>query len=223
MWTWSLDWGEVSPSLLVGSCPMQPKDLTRIHRASGATAVLSLQHDDCLDYWKIDYARMLAAGRRSGLRMERCPMRDFNIADQQRRLPAAVASLTRLQLQGHRTYVHCTAGLGRSPLTVWAYLVLVEGRDPGRAIESIRQVRPAAVPSWEALEGCRRDLLAGHQEKIADRAYALYRKGIQGGADRHWFLAEQQVLREWFIEAGRESAGGETPAATGIGGQTADK
>ncbi len=30
MWTWSLEWAEVSAKLLVGSCPMKPEDLKRI-------------------------------------------------------------------------------------------------------------------------------------------------------------------------------------------------
>jgi hypothetical protein len=201
MWTWSLDWGEVGPTLLVGSCPMRPTDLGRIRHQTGATAILSLQHDDCLAYWGIDYAKMQAAGVRNGLQMERCPMRDFNIEDQQRRLPAAVARLTRLQRQGHRTYVHCTAGLGRSPLTLWAYLVMVEGWEPSRAIEAIRRVRPAVVPSWEALQGCREDLLAKREAQVAERAYALYRQGMPGDAQQHWFLAQRQVLRECFLGA----------------------
>jgi hypothetical protein len=179
---------------------MRPADLTRIRRRSGATAVLSLQHDDCLAYWGIDYVQMLVAGSRNGLRMERCQMRDFNIEDQRRRLPTAVAMLTRLQQQGHRTYVHCTAGLGRSPLTVWAYLVMVESWDPSRAIEAIRRVRPAAVPSWEALQGCWEDLLAQRERNVEERAYALYRQGAAGGAQRHWFLAQQQILHELFTD-----------------------
>ena len=200
MWTWSLDWGEVSPTLLVGSCPMRSVDLIRIRRQSDATAILSLQHDDCLSYWGIEYAQMLDVGARNGLRMERCAMRDFNIEDQRRRLPTAVALLTRLQLQGYRTYVHCTAGLGRSPLTVWAYLVMVEGREPSEAIQKIRQVRPTAVPSGEALLGCRQDLLSKLERKIEERAYTLYRHGTPGDSEHHWFLAQQQILREWFVD-----------------------
>lgn len=209
MWTWSLDWGEVGPTLLVGSCPMRPADLARIRRQTGATAILSLQHDDCLAYWGIDYAKMQAAVARNGLRMERCPMRDFNIEDQQRRLPAAVAVLTRLQHQGHRTYVHCTAGLGRSPLTVWAYLVMVEAWEPARAIGAIRRVRPAVVPSWEALQGCRETLLTKQQAKVEERAYALYRQGTAGDAQQHWFLAQQLILREWFVDRVVEQTGTE--------------
>jgi hypothetical protein len=191
---------------------MRPVDLQRIRRHSGATAILSLQHDDCLAYWDIDYGRMRAAGTGQGLRMERCPMRDFNIEDQQRRLASAVILLTRLQQQGHRTYVHCTAGLGRSPLTVWAYLVMVEGWEPTRAIEAIRRVRPAAVPSWEALQGCREDLLAKQQPRVGERAYVLYRQGTPGDAQRHWFLAQQQVLRDWFVAAARGVADKESAA-----------
>jgi hypothetical protein len=55
MWTWSLNWGEVTPHIVVGTCPMTPEDLGRLRARAAVTAVLSLQHDDCLDYWGIDY------------------------------------------------------------------------------------------------------------------------------------------------------------------------
>lgn len=198
MWTWSLEWAEVSSKLLVGSCPMKPEDLKRIQRETGATALLSLQHDDCHSYWGIDYPAMYVAGRQSGLTMKRCPMRDFDIDDQRRRLPAAVSMLARLQLQGHRTYVHCTAGLGRSPLTILAYLSLVEGIEAEQAMESIRRVRAGVVPSWEAFYGYREALLTMHRDNITERAYTLYCQGVPGNAERHWFLAQRQILRDLF-------------------------
>lgn len=64
------EWAEVSSKLLVGSCPMKPDDLKRIKHDSGATALLSLQHDDCHSYWSIDYPAMYAAGRQCGLIMQ---------------------------------------------------------------------------------------------------------------------------------------------------------
>jgi hypothetical protein len=205
MWSWSLDWAEVSTKLLVGSCPMRPADVRRIHRESGASAMLSLQHDDCLAYWGIDYAAMVAAGKRCGMTMRRCPMRDFDIEDQRRRLAAAIAVLNRLQRRGHRTYVHCTAGLGRSPLTVLGYLTFVQGMPVAQALESIRRVRPGSVPSLEALYGCRDALLQDRHEPVTDRAYALYLRGVPGPAERHWHLAQQQLLQELFSQAEDET------------------
>ena len=110
MWSWSLNWGEITPTIVVGTCPMSPKDLERIQAGSGVSAVLSLQHDDCHAYWGIDYAQLQRAGAALGLLMDRFPIRDFDVADMRRCLPEAVRALARLQDQGHRTYVHCTVG-----------------------------------------------------------------------------------------------------------------
>jgi len=197
MWEWSLDWGEVTPGLVVGSCPMVPGDLDTIQRRAGVTAVLSVQHDDCLAYWRIDYEDMRARGARLGLSMARAPMRDFDLEDQRRRLPAAVTALAGLHAAGHRVYVHCTAGLGRSPLTVLAYLSWIECRSPQEAIALIHRVRPGAVPSWEAFHGCRADLVARNRHRIERQAYARYLVRAKGTCDAQddWAQAEAEVLR----------------------------
>lgn len=195
MWQWSLNWGEVTPTILIGTCPMRPADLDRLAGAARASAVLSLQHDDCLAYWSIDYAQMRQAGEQRGLVMARCPIRDFDVGDMRRRLPDAVAALAALQAQGHRTYIHCTAGLGRSPLTVLAYLSLVEAYSPEAALQRIRAARPGAVPAWEAFRGCCDDLQRRHHHAIEGRAYALYEQGVHGDADADWHQAKREILR----------------------------
>ncbi|MEW8628274.1 MAG: dual specificity protein phosphatase family protein [Candidatus Thiodiazotropha sp.] len=199
MWTWSLNWGEVTPSLIIGSCPMKPADQRRIKAETGATAALSLQHDECLAYWGIRYEEMQRAGEKSGMTMVRYPMRDFDIEAQRRRLPGAIASLANLQNLHHRTYVHCTAGLGRSPLTVLGFLTLVEGLDPEQAIRMIKKARPGAVPAWEAYHGCRADLLRQFHNQIEQHAYGLYQAGINENALQDWKQAEAEVLRRELL------------------------
>ncbi len=199
MWTWSLNWNEVTPELVIGSCPMRPDDLTRIRQEAQVSAVLSLQHDDCLAYWQIDPGRLLRKAAELGLIVARCPIRDFDIVDMRRKLPRAIATLADLLAKGHRTYVHCTAGLGRSPLVVLAYLILVENRDPEEAIATILAARSGAVPAWEAYRGCRRDLAKSHRSAIEMRAYELYEQGVNKSADADWRQAESEVLRSLLL------------------------
>jgi hypothetical protein len=214
MWDWSLNWGEVAPGILIGTCPMTPEDLRRIRQETATEAVLSLQHQECLAYWGIDYARMRRTGAELGVRMERCPMRDFDVVDQRRHLPDAVSALAGLQARGCRTYVHCTAGLGRAPLTVLTYLILVAQLDPEAAIALIRAARPGAVPAWEAYRGCRRDLVSRHREAIAERAFGLHAQGLHTSADLDWLQAETEVLREMLLRGG--AARTPAPADTAI-------
>ena len=195
MWQWTLNWGQITPRLVIGSCPMQPEHLARIQRETGISAMFSLQHDACHAYWRIDYPELVRVAAEHGVEMHRCPIRDMDIADMQRHLAQAVSALARLQEQGHRTYVHCTAGMGRAPLVVLGYLSLVVGLGPEEAIRLILTGRPEAVPAWEAYHGCIEDLTGQHREQIERRAYDLYREGAWGSAKKDWYVAQAEVLR----------------------------
>ena len=105
-------------------------------------------------------------------------MRDFDPADQRRGLPTAVRGLYGLLRQGHRVYVHCTAGINRSPLVVLTYLTLVEGIGLEEAMTLLLRARPEVCPTWEAYHGCRQELTAQYEERIRQRA------GELGGRDR---------------------------------------
>ena len=199
MWTWSLNWGQITANIVIGTCPMVANDLRRIQSEARASGVLSLQHDDCLSYWGINYAEMYRSGTELGLMMERCPIRDFNVPDIRRRLPAAISILAKMIRRGHRVYIHCTAGLGRAPVVVLGYLTLVEGYSPDDAIRFILEGRPGSVPAWEAYYGCREDLVARHRKAIERRAYHLYELGIHDNGYNDWFQAQAEILRSILI------------------------
>jgi len=200
MWTWSLNWGEITSRIFVGACPLRPDDLKSIAERAGASALLSLQHDTCHAYGRIDYQEMQRVGARLGLAMDRCPIRDFDIEDMRRQLPKAIAQLANLQRDGHRTYVHCTAGLGRAPLTVLGYLTLVQGQDSEHAIQLILKGRPGAAPAWEAYHGCCQDLVTLHREAIERRAFELYQQGVNRDANSDWRQARAEVLRSCLMK-----------------------
>jgi hypothetical protein len=178
---------------------MSPQDLARIRTEAKASAVLSLQHDDCLRHWSIDFPGLMSAARRSGMTLTRYPIRDFDVEDMRRQLPGAIALLAHLQSGGHRTYVHCTAGLGRAPLTVLGFLTLVEGLDAERVIRLILAGRPGAVPAWEAYHHCVEDLVARHRSTIERRAYELYQARVHDDPDADWSQARAEVLRGELI------------------------
>lgn len=173
MWVWTLNWGEVRHDLVVGSCPVRAADIDRIHEGTGVSALLSLQTDDCRAALGIDYPMLEKQGSSRGLLMLNAPIRDFDGADQRMRLPQAVANLSELLRDGHRTYVHCTAGINRAPLVVLGYLTFTEGRSVPDAIGLIQRGRPEARPDWDAYYGCRDDLLG--RPDPADKLRAVLR------------------------------------------------
>ena len=190
-----MNWNVVRHDLVVGSCPRTPSDLDALRVETRVSAVLSVQHDECLKKQEIDYPRQVRYGRRLGLTMERCPLRDFDPADQWRGLPTAVRGLYGLLRQGHRVYVHCTAGINRSPLVVLAYLTLVEGIDLEEAMTLLLYARPEVCPTWKAYHGCRQDLTARYADRIRQRAGELS-QGSALPAQEAWRQAERAIWRE---------------------------
>ena len=199
-WVWTLNWNAVRDDLVVGSCPMETADIDSIHAGTGATAILSVQHDDCLNRLRIDYAHHTRHGGKRGLAMVRRPMRDFDPPDQRRYLPRAVRALAVLQAAGHRTYVHCTAGINRAPLTVLAYLTFIEGQHLDDALAQLRAARPAVEPTWEAYFGCREDKLAGRKGAIQQRASALSQGAEDQGPVGNRRRAEAEALRTALLD-----------------------
>lgn len=195
MWMWTLNWNEIRPDLVVGSCPMTPADLKRLRSKARITALLSLQHQECLDHHSIDYPSHERQGQRLQLTLVRSPMRDFDDEDQRRCLPDAVRALHTLLRNGHRVYIHCTAGINRSPLVILAYLNFVEGQPHSDAFSLIRRQRPQAAPSWEAFDGARQDLLEPHRASIRTQAAEIFRRGLSPDLDNARSRAEQQMIR----------------------------
>lgn len=197
-WRWSLGWSEVRSDLLIGSCPMAVEDVERIIDDTGATAILSLQSDACRSAFAIDYDAHRACGEAAGVAMVNAPMLDFDPPDQRRNLPTAVRALTALLAGGRRVYVHCTAGINRSPLVVLGYLSFVETMEPGEAIAFIREARPDAEPSWEAFAGAREDLVETLRPFIHVRAYYLHEQHPEQDPAQNWLDAETDVIRQAF-------------------------
>ena len=199
MWNWTLNWNEIRSDLIVGSCPRKVEDLTRIRDETRASAFLCLQSDECLAHFDIDYATHRSHGEQLGFAMKRVPMRDFDVEDQRSQLATAVGALCQLLSHGHRVYVHCTAGLGRSPLVLVSYLTLCETMSMADAFALVKQRRPGAVPSPEALTDCRADLIRTHRSRIAARAWLNYSERLDsrrpGDALSDWLEAERSVLR----------------------------
>jgi len=196
MATWPLNWNVVRHDLVVGSGPRVPNDLDTLRVAIRVSAVLSVQHDECLAHQGIDYPGLVRHGRRLGLTMERYPLRDFDPADQRRGLPAAVRGLWGLLRQGHRVYVHGTAGINRAPRVVLTYLTGVEGIGLEEAMTLLLHARPEICPTWEAYHGCRQDLTARYEERIRQRAMELGRGSAPPAGSALWLQAEREIGRE---------------------------
>jgi protein-tyrosine phosphatase len=152
---------QVLDRVYVGTYPECTADLDRLGRELGITAVLSLQTDEDLDRLGVDGPRLAAHCRQLGVELRRVPVRDFDPHDLQEKLPACVRALDQLLTAGHKVYVHCTAGAGRSPNVVIAYLHWVKGWDLEEAVNHVGKCR-ACWPDPEVIR------LAGERFNVDD-------------------------------------------------------
>jgi protein-tyrosine phosphatase len=127
--------------LLIGSCPMTAGDIAHL-KDVGITAVLNLQTDEDIEHRDIDWPGMEAAYREFGMLVCRFPIEDFSPGDMRQKLRPCVRILAGLIEAGHTVYLHCNAGINRSPTVAVAYLHWVENRDLQEAHAYITRCRP---------------------------------------------------------------------------------
>lgn len=144
-----LDAHRVVEGVWVGPCLQVAGDIDALASA-GITAVLNLQTDEDLRDRGVDLDRLDAELRPRGIELHRLPIRDFDEADLIRQLPRAVAMLRQLVHAGHGVYVHCTAGMGRAPAVILAYLVQ-QGYELPQAQAVLRGQHPASAPNVDAV------------------------------------------------------------------------
>jgi protein-tyrosine phosphatase len=135
-----MDVDPILPNLRVGSHPDTTDDIDRL-KAAGMTAVLNVQSDDDCEYLGIDWSRLHAHYFAVGLEVRRVRIQDFDDADLRDKLPQAVEELNDLIGKGHTVFVHCSAGINRSPSVIICYLHWVEGWSLDEALSHVRNCR----------------------------------------------------------------------------------
>jgi hypothetical protein len=143
-----MDYTKILDRLYVGSCPRTKEDIDVLHQAS-IGAILNLQTDECEAYANIDWPRLKTCYHSHGIEVRRVPVRDFDPEDLATKLPECVCILRELLDAGHTVYLHCTAGTGRSPTVVIAYLNWQCGMSLGEAYRYVR-TRRACSPTLDA-------------------------------------------------------------------------
>jgi protein-tyrosine phosphatase len=116
-----MDLDEILPELFVGAAPDGPDNI-RLWKQQGITAVLTLQTDEDLQRHGLNWPQRQACYVAEGLTVRRVAVRDFDDNDLRSKLPECTRVLDELLAERHVVYVHCSAGVNRSPCVVICYL-----------------------------------------------------------------------------------------------------
>lgn len=149
---------EIVDNLICGSQPRNSDDVQYLHDNERVTTILNLQQDKDLQYWGVDFGALHQRASQLGMRLVRRPARDFDPNSLRSGLPSAVAALERALSEGHRVYVHCTAGLGRAPAVCIAFLYWFRELQLDEAYSHLTAIRPCG-PKRDAIRGATYDLM----------------------------------------------------------------
>ncbi|GBG89942.1 hypothetical protein CBR_g50032 [Chara braunii] len=157
-WQWSLNWNEITPTIVVGACPRSADDV-------------------------IPFESIRKRAMENGVFLARVPIRDFDHADQALMLPEAVRMLNVLVSRGRRVYVHCTAGINRATLSVVGYLTFVQGFTLDDAVQLVKKKRKVAHPYIDCWQEVKKKLLDGRQEELTGLSRKIYEGRCEGGQE----------------------------------------
>jgi protein-tyrosine phosphatase len=145
-----VNYNRIQPWLLVGAFPESAHEVEMLQRHEGVTAVLNLQTDEDIEEVGFFAEPPESLYADSGVKLFRVPVRDFDESHLQQRLPECVAALRRLLDEGHTVYLHCTAGVNRSPTVAIAYLHWCVGWELDSAVKHVEKCRYCS-PNVEAI------------------------------------------------------------------------
>lgn len=152
---WSL-----KSQLICGSQPQTVEDIVALYN-QGVTGILSLQQPKDLEYWGVDGDALFAKAAELGIEYVRVGAADFDPDSLRSILPSAVRELERLRQaadESGKVYVHCTAGLGRAPAVIIAWIYWFTSMDLDDAYTYLTSIRPCG-PKKESIRGATFDIL----------------------------------------------------------------
>ena len=149
----------ITDCLILGSQPQSPEDVDLLVRHERVGAIVCLQQPGDAEHWGVDAAAIEGRCGSLGVRHHRRSAQDFDGQSLRRELPRIVAVIAHHVARGERVYCHCTAGLGRAPAAVIAFLYwFSEPRiNLAQAYDTVTTLRPCG-PKRDAIRAATYDL-----------------------------------------------------------------
>jgi protein-tyrosine phosphatase len=144
-----MEYAQVTSRLYVGSHPQSIDDIELLERVLAITAIVNLQTNEDMVAAKLNWQPLETHYRTCPVRLYRLPMKEEQGVLREKLL-ACVDTLGQLLAAGHTVYLHCTAGIGRSPTVAVGHLYCHLGWELDAAVRYVKQIRQCS-PHIEAL------------------------------------------------------------------------
>lgn len=144
-----MDYAQATSRLWFGSHPKTIEDIERLREDLAITATLNLQTDEDMASVNLDWPPLETHYEVRTMRLRRLPMKEEQ-TELRNKLLECVLTLDQLLAAGHVVYLHCTAGIARSPTVAIGYLHYCLGWELDAAVRYVKQLRQCS-PYVEAL------------------------------------------------------------------------
>lgn len=141
----------VPDNMFIGPYPQTVEDVDTLAEA-GVTAVLNVQTDEDFEHRGVQWDKLMKRYEEQNILVKRYQIRDFDRDSLRSNLNGGAHALDDLLKKGRKVYVHCTAGMGRAPAVVVAYLCWVHKMSLDAAVRHVKKHRTVAVPNVPVLE-----------------------------------------------------------------------
>jgi protein-tyrosine phosphatase len=136
---------KVQPHLSVGPYPSSLDDIRKL-QSYNVKAVLNLQTDRDMKTRGVDWEKLKGDYKSMGIAAVNIPIVDMDWIDLQEKADYATQVLHRLIKQYETVFVHCTAGINRSPHVVLKYMCEYEKHDMMEAQSLLKKARRRSIP-----------------------------------------------------------------------------
>ncbi|KAH9537574.1 hypothetical protein CY35_16G060500 [Sphagnum magellanicum] len=176
-----LDYNAIDDNFFVGSCPKDGDDIDTLFKDESVTAILNLQQEKDFQKHNVNIASIKAACSKSRILFFRVPIYDGDPGDLTQHLPEAVGTLDKaISTDKKKVYLHCSAGVARSPSVAVAYYYWIKGMDLHAAYAFVKSKR-SCHPNTGAIQDATDTLL--DRQQWLDNLTGTDRKNIQYRVD----------------------------------------
>lgn len=140
--------------LFIGPYPQSEED-TETLKTAGVSGIFNVQSHVDIEHRGVNWSNMLEYYSSRDMKAIHFPIKDFNEEELVAHLFEGACQLNQMICEGHKVYVHCTAGMGRAPAIVLAYLCLFKKVDnwwdPSAVDKMVKSFRTVSAPNLGAV------------------------------------------------------------------------